>query len=390
MYADILSEPPFIEGSDIPVIYLDHAATTSMFPEVLEAMLPWFQPDHVGNASSIHTQGVNALRAIENAREQVAKMINADTSEIFFTSGGTESNNTFAQYVMGEWVITTELEHHSVLYPLEQSHKVTPVKSLPDGSVDMNDLKHLLDYGCYRAVSIMWVNNELGTINPIEEIAMLCKKHKVFFHVDAVQAAGHIPIDVKKCGVDSLSMSGHKFGAPPGVGVLYIRNGVPKRALISGGGQEHGMRAGTYNVPGIVGLGKAAEIIIHRLPRQIEKWNTQEYVLLQELEKVMPGEYKQNGGDLRTHNIISLTIPGVNSEALLLLLDQKEIYLSAGSACSASDAGPSHVLKGIGLSDEDAASTVRISLGYGNTADEMVETARAIAEATHRLKAMYS
>lgn len=149
------------------------------------------------------------------------------------------------------------------------------------------------------------------------------------------------------------------------------------------------MRAGTYNVPGIVGIGKAAEIITHRLPRQIEKWNTQEHVLLQELDKVMPGEYKQNGGDLRTHNIISLTIPGVNSEALLLLLDQKEIYLSAGSACSAFDAGPSHVLKGIGLSDEDAASTVRISLGYDNTANDMVDTAQAIAEAVHRLKTMY-
>mgnify|MGYP001026055122 FL=1 len=372
------------------MIYLDHAATTAVFPEVLEAMLPWFQLDHVGNASSIHTQGVNASQAIENAREQVAKMINADTSEIFFTSGGTESNNTFARYVMGEQVITTRLEHHSVPHPLEEwAHEVTYVKNLSDGSVDMDDLRHLLDSSCYQAVSVMWVNNELGTINPIEEIAMLCKKHRLSFHVDAVQAAGHIPIDVKKCGMDFLSMSGHKFGAPPGVGVLYVRNGVSKRALIGGGGQEHGMRAGTYNVPGIVGLGKAAEIIIHRLPRQIQKWNSQEYVLLKELDKVMPGEYRQNAADLRTHNIISITIPGVNSEALLLLLDQKEIYLSAGSACSASDSVPSHVLKGIGLSDEDAASTVRISLGYDNTANDMVDTAQAIAEAVHRLKTMY-
>lgn len=373
------------------MIYLDHAATTPTFPEVLEAMLPWFQADHVGNASSIHTQGINALRAVENAREQVAKMINADTSEIFFTSGGTESNNTFARYVMGERVITTKLEHHSVPHPLEEwSHEVTYVKSLPDGSVDMDDLKHLVGFCCYKAVSVMWANNELGTINPIEEIATLCKNHGLLLHVDAVQAAGHVPIDVKKCGVDFLSMSGHKFGAPPGVGVFYVRNGVSKKALISGGGQEYGMRAGTYNVPGIVGLGKAAEIVTRRLPRQIEKWNTQEYVLLNELDKAMLGEYRQNAAVLRTHNIISITIPGVNSEALLLLLDQKEIYLSAGSACSASDSVPSHVLKGIGLSDEDAASTVRISLGYDNTADEMVETAQAIAETTHRLKSMYS
>lgn len=373
------------------MIYLDHAATTPMFPEVLEAMLPWFQPDHVGNASSIHTQGVNAFRAIEEARQKVAKMINADTSEIFFTSGGTESNNTFAHYIKGEWVVTTRMEHHSIPHPLQEwAYDVSYVKNLPDGRVDMDDLNRLLNPCCHEALSVMWVNNELGTINPIEEIAELCKKRGLLFHVDAVQAAGHIPIDVKKCLVDFLSMSGHKFGAPPGVGALYVRNGVPKRALIIGGGQEHGMRAGTYNVPGIVGLGKAAEIVTSRLPRQIEKWDIQECVLLKELDKVMPGEYKQNAAEKRTHNIISLTIPGVNSEALLLLLDQKEIYLSAGSACSASDESLSHVLKGIGLSDEDAASTVRISLGYENTADEMVETAQAIAEATHKLKSMYS
>lgn len=372
------------------MIYLDHAATTPMFPEVLEAMLPWFQPDHVGNASSIHTQGVNAFRAIEDAREKVAKMINADVSEIFFTSGGTESNNTFASHILGERVITTPLEHHSVTHPLESwAHEVSYVKNLPDGSVDLEDLSRLLNLCCHKAVSVMWINNEIGTINPVEEIAELCKKHSILLHVDAVQAAGHIPIDVKKCGVDFLSMSGHKFGAPFGVGVFYVRSGVQKESLISGGGQEHGIRAGTYNVPGIVGLGKAAEIITSRLPRQIEKWNTQEYVLLKELDKVMPGEYKQNAAAKRTHNIISLTIPSVNSEALLLLLDQKEIYLSSGSACSASDASLSHVLKGIGLSDEDAASTVRISLGYENTADEMVETAQAIAEVAHKLKAMY-
>lgn len=372
------------------MVYLDHAATTSVFPEVLDSMLPWFKTDHVGNASSIHTQGVKAMRAVEDARRQVAKMINADTSEIFFTSGGTESNNTFARYLIGKKVITTKLEHHSVPHPLEEwTNEVAYVKHLPDGSVDVDDLNCLLNLGYYEAVSVMWVNNEIGTINPVEEIATLCKNHHVLFHVDAVQAAGHILIDVKKCGMDFLSMSGHKFGAPLGVGVLYVRNGVKKLSLISGGGQERGVRAGTYNVPGIVGLGKAAEIITHRLPRQIEKWNTQEYVLLKELDKVMPGEYKQNAGVKRTHNIISLTIPGVNSEALLLLLDQKEIYLSAGSACSASESEPSHVLTGIGLSDEDAASTIRISLGYENTADEMVAVAQAIADATHKLKSMY-
>lgn len=370
------------------MIYLDNAASSQVFPEVLEAMLPWFQPDHVGNASSIHTQGVVAMRAVEEARKQVAKMINADPSEIIFTSGGTESNNTALNMVDG-LTLTDELEHHSIL-ECTGTTVARKVRCDKYGRVDLEDLESVLSKSVVvRAVSIMWVNNELGTINPVEEIGTLCKKYNVLFHTDAVQAAGHVPIDVKKCNIDFLSMSGHKFGAPPGVGVLFVRNGIKRRSMIHGGGQEQGIRGGTYNVPGIVGLGKAAEIITERLPRQIQRWRTQEDIFYEALENAMPGEYVVNAAEDRTHTVISLTIPSVNSEALLLLLDQKNIYLSAGSACSAADAEPSHVLKGIGLSDEAAASTVRISLGYDNTADELVETAWAIAEAVHRLKAMY-
>lgn len=369
------------------MIYLDNAATTSVFPEVLDAMLPWFQPDHVGNASSIHSQGVNAFRAIEDARKQVAQMINADPSEIFFTSGGTESNNTALKMASG-LVLTDKLEHHSVLECIADHDYA--VKNGADGCVDLNNLEALLRvYRAVDMVSVMWVNNELGTINPIREIGMLCKLYNVKFHTDAVQAAGHIPIDVKKCNIDFLSMSGHKFGAPHGTGVLFIRNGIKKQPLICGGGQEHGMRGGTYNVPGIVGLGKAAEIITQRLPKQIEKWRSQEHIFYETLAETMLGEYMVNAAENRTHNIISLTIPGVNSEALLLLLDQKGIYVSAGSACSAASSKSSHVLKGIGLSDEDAAATIRISLGYENTDDEIKDAAFAIAEVTHRLKAMY-
>lgn len=386
------------------MIYLDNAATAPVFPEVLEVMLPWFQPDHVGNASSIHSQGANAFRAIEVARKQVAQMINAEPSEIFFTSGGTESNNTALKMVNG-FVLTDELEHHSVLECVENPRYAVKngidgyilgfqparVRNNKYGRVDLEGLERLLRKNpAIGMVSIMWVNNELGTINPIMEIGTLCKKYKVRFHTDAVQAAGHIPIDVKKCNIDFLSMSGHKFGAPLGVGVLYIRSGVFKRPLIAGGSQEQGMRGGTYNVPGIVGIGKAAEIVKNRLPRQMEKWRTQEYVFLNALEKAMYGEYQVNAAEDRTHNIISLTIPNVNSESLLLLLDQKEIYVSTGSACSAASSESSHVLKGIGLSDKDAAATIRISLGYENTADEMEEAALAIAEVAHRLKAMYS
>lgn len=331
-------------------------------------------------------------------------MINADPSEIFFTSGGTESNNTALKMANG-FVLTDGLEHHSVLecvtkpgYAVKNGadgyiSKLQPMRLNSDryGRVDLDSLETLLQESCaVDMVSVMWVNNELGTINPIREIGTLCKRYNVKFHTDAVQAAGHIPIDVKKCNIDFLSMSGHKFGAPLGVGVLYIRNGIFKRPLIAGGSQEQGLRGGTYNVPGIVGIGKAAEIVRSRLPRQMEKWRTQEYVFLNALEKAMHGEYQINAAEDRTHNIISLTIPDVNSESLLLLLDQKEIYVSAGSACSAASSEPSHVLKGIGLSDKDAAATIRISLGYENTADEMEEAALAIAEVAHRLKAMYS
>lgn len=385
------------------MIYLDNAATTAIFPEVLDAMLPWYQSDHVGNASSIHSQGVNAFHAIEEARRQIAQLINADPSEIFFTSGGSEANNTFLCCMSGNMVITTNLEHQSILSSVQSRHTVFNEAGRPiwavyanntaDGTVDLVDLESKLEHykGGIGAVSIMWVNNELGTINPIEEIGTLCKKYRVPFHTDAVQAVGHVPIDVKKCNVDMLSMSGHKFGAPLGVGVLYIGSHVAvRRPLIQGGGQEQGMRGGTYNTPGIVGMGEAARLVTEILPSKLKEWESMERRFFEALNKEMSGEYLHNAAPNRAHNIINLTIPGVNSESMLLLLDQKGICVSAGSACGASSAEPSHVLKGIGLSDEDAASTIRISMGYENTEDEMKQTAVKIAQVAHQLKALYS
>lgn len=372
------------------MVYLDHAANTSVFPSVLEAILPWFQPERVGNPSSIHTQGINARRAIDKARKQVAQMIGADHSEIFFTSGGTESNNAWLRCLTNSLVLTTPLEHHSVLEPLVD---VAYVKVNQDGSVNVSDLERRikLEDGNVGAVSVMWVNNELGTENPIKEIGTLCKKYNIPFHTDAVAAAGHVKINVHDCNVDFLSLSGHKFGAPQGIGVLYISNRIQKKPWTFGGGQENGLRGGTENVPGIVGIGEAAEIVSLLLPQHQAKWSRLRNVFLTELDVHMGGEYRINGNkECSASNILSLTVPGVNSESLLLLLDQQDIYLSTGSACSASDTATSHVLRGIGMSEEDAACTVRISMGFDTTDDEMRQAAKSIADVAHRLKAMYS
>lgn len=381
------------------MIYLDNAATTPVFPEVLNTMMPWFQPERVGNPGSIHTQGSNAHKAIEQARKQVARMIGADPVEIFFTSGGTESNNTWLQcakdaVVQRPIILTTKVEHHSVIEPIEHSayHRAEYIKVYRDGSVNLEDLERLLQlyHEEVGGVSIMWVNNELGTVNPIKEIGTLCKKYGVLFHSDAVQAAGHIAMNVHDCGVDFLSLSGHKFGAPLGVGVLYINSSIRKRPLIVGGGQEREMRGGTENVPGIVGIGRAAEIVTAGLTENKQIWGYLRSVFLTELSKNMDGEFVINGDtENYTSNIISMTIPGVNSESLLLLLDQQDVYISAGSACSAASSEPSHVLRGVGIPNEDAACTVRISMGFESNYTNMVRAAKSIANTVHRLKAMY-
>lgn len=379
------------------MIYLDHAATAPVHPEVLKQMLQWLQPDHVGNPSSIHSQGVRAHQAIEKARRQVARMINADPSEIYFTSGGTESNNAWIKNLNRHIIITTKVEHHSILEPVEKcvisAAYARPIFAKVDiaGAVDLEDLKAKLDqyHGIVGAVSVMWVNNELGTINPIKDIGTLCKTYNVPFHVDAIQAAGHVPMDVKACHIDMLSLSGHKFGAPMGTGILYIRSDIPKKPFIYGGGQECGIRGGTENVPGIIALGVAAELVVKNLNVWKDKWQSLRKVFFDSLAIHMePDEYSINGGNNTALNIISLTVPGVNSEAMVLRLDQDDICVSAGSACSAGSPNPSHVLMGAGIPEELAASTIRISMGTDTTADEMRTAAKAIAAAAKSLKSM--
>ena len=379
------------------MIYLHHAATTPVHPEVLKQMFQWLQPDHVGNPSSIHSQGVRAHQAIEKARRQVARMINADPPEIYFTSGGTESNNAWIKNLNRHIIITTKVEHHSILEPVEKcvisAAYARPIFVKVDiaGAVDLEDLKAKLDqyHGIVGAVSVMWVNNELGTINPIKDIGTLCKTYNVPFHVDAIQAAGHVPMDVKACHIDMLSLSGHKFGAPMGTGILYIRSDIPKKPFIYGGGQECGIRGGTENVPGIIALGAAAELVVKNLSVWRDKWQSLRKVFFDSLAIHMePDEYSINGGNNTALNIISLTVPGVNSEAMVLRLDQDDICVSAGSACSAGSPNPSHVLIGAGLPEELAASTIRISMGTDTTADEMRTAAKAIAAAAKSLKSM--
>lgn len=376
------------------MIYLDHAANSPVLPEVLDAMLPWFKEDRVGNPSSIHTQGVRARHAVEKAREQVANMIGADPSEIHFTSDGTESNNMCLGFA-GSQIITTKVEHESVLEPCRRI-KTVFAKVHKDGSVDLDDLESVLTGSSLRGakpskqmVSMMWVNNELGTINPIKDISALCRKYDAIFHSDAVQAVGHVKVNVKDFGVDCCSISGHKFGAPLGIGAVYIRKGLHAEPFVYGGGQERGMRGGTENVPGIVGMGKAAEIVTKNLQLWQDGWFHLRKLFLTRLSELLPDAFEVNGSQTSlSPNIISLTIPGINSETLLLMLDHSEICLSAGSACSAGKAS-SHVLKAIGMPNADAASTVRISMGYDTTASDMIKAASAIAQTVTKIKSLF-
>lgn len=382
------------------MIYLDHAATTPILPDVVKAVQPWLTPERVGNASSIHTQGVNARRAVERARAQVAHLIGANPSEVFFTSGGTESNNIWLSsvepcVVSPTIILTTPLEHHSVLEPIKEKKRLgvceKEIHVYNNGVVDLDDLERNLSEHQFniKAVSVMWVNNELGTINPIEDIGLICKKYGVPFHTDAVAAAGHIPIDVHACHVDFLSLSGHKFGALQGVGALYIANHIPKHPLLFGGGQESGVRPGTENIPGIVALGEAAEIAKRDMASNLIAWEVLRTRFIKRLESSMSGQFQVNGGDRVSPNIISLTIPGVNSESLLLKLDADGIQVSAGSACSASAHAVSHVLAGIGMQDELASSTLRISMGVSTTEEDMIATADMIAKHSEWLKSLW-
>ncbi len=359
-------------------IYMDHAATTATDKEVVKAMEPYFT-DKFGNASSLHQFGTEAKEALEEAREKVAKFINAKPSEIIFTSGGSESNNIalkglmYANKKKGNHIITSKVEHHAIdetcKYLEKQGFKITFIPVDKQGLVNPKDVEKAITKETVLA-TIMHANNELGTIQPIEEIGRICHEKKVYFHTDAVQTVGKMPIDVKKMNIDLLSSSGHKFYGPKGVGFLYKKEGINVEPLIHGGGHEHGLRSGTENVAGIVGLAKACELAEKRMAKE-------EAQLIKLSKKLQEGVLKIDKSYMNGHP--ELKLPGTNNfrfdyiegESLILRLDIKGIAASTGSACSSHSLEPSHVLKAIGLSHVQAHGSLRISLGKDNTEEEV-------------------
>ena len=369
------------------MIYADNAATTKISKEVLNEMLP-FLTENYGNSSSLYSLGSRSRKAIEKARKQVAKAINAEPEEIYFTSGATESNNWVINCFKNSTIVISRFEHPSIDVPCncfavkgDMNLKYIPIKC--SGEINLRWL-NLFWNNSVELVSVMAVNNELGTIQPISEIGELCKKHNVLFHTDATQAIGHIPIDVKKMNIDLMSFSGHKFHAPKGVGVLYIRNGIKLDPFILGGMQENNLRAGTENVANIVGIGKAIEIATDKLSEQKELKNKTR-ILFEKLKEV--GGIKLNGDwDNRIAGNLNICIGGVESESFVLQMDIDGICISAGSACHTGSLEPSRSLKAIGLSDKEALSSVRITLDNSITDEEIEEMAGKMKRTIRRMR----
>jgi len=357
--------------------YFDNASTTPIKKEVLEAMNPWLSSDW-GNPSSKYLIGRKAHNAINNARKIVAESIGADPNEIFFTSSGSEANTWGIHGVYcihsGDVLVST-IEHHSVLNSVNSEGidaEYIPVDS--EGKIDTNSLIAKINHHT-PLVAVMMVNNEIGTIQPISDIAKICETEGIFFHVDAVQALGHMPINVHESGITSLSISGHKIGAPKGIGALYIRKDAQQfyRPLICGGQQEFGMRGGTENVPYIIGFAKACELAINKLEYSWAVRKLSSYIW-DFLNTNIP-DIKINGTPITapTHipNILNVSFTGIRGEELVTMLDEQEIYVSTGSACNSDSQKPSHVLKAIGCSDEEANSSIRISLSNETTLKEV-------------------
>lgn len=356
-------------------IYMDYAATTPVDPEVLKAMRPFFSRRY-GNASSLHSFGQDARKAVEGAREIVAGMINAEPGEIIFLSGGSEADNLAVKgsVKQGNHMITTAIEHPAVLRACEYLEKngveVTYLPVDRDGFVSVQDLKDAMRKET-KLVSVMFVNNEIGTIEPIEEIGKICRKKGVLFHTDAVQALGKIPVDVKKMNIDMLSGSGHKIYGPKGVGFLYVRKGIGLAPLIHGGSQENSRRAGTENAAGIVGLGKACEIAKENMDLEQERIGKLRDYLIENALKIPDTGLNGPRGEGRIYNNANFSFSFIEGEALVMRLDDRGIAASTGSACSSKNLKPSHVLTGIGLTHEQAHGSLRVSLGRHTTREEV-------------------
>ncbi|HOA41127.1 MAG: cysteine desulfurase NifS [Halanaerobiales bacterium] len=362
-------------------IYLDHAATTPIIPEVLAAMEPYLK-DYYGNPSSVYSLGQRAAHAVSEAREKVARAIGAKEEEIIFTSGGSEADNTaikgvvFALQNKGKHIVTSKIEHPAILSTCEQLEKhfgfeVTYLDVDKEGFVDPEDVRKALRQDTIL-VSIMLANNEIGTIEPIKEISRIVKERDIYFHTDAVQAMGQIPIDVNELGIDLLSLSSHKINGPKGMGALYVKRGVKLLPLIAGGAQERNRRAGTENVAGIVGFAKAMELASEKLEENVAFLRKLRNKLINGIEKnidhvILNGPRDEH----RLPNNVNFSFRYIEGESILLNLDMLGIAASSGSACSSGSLDPSHVLLAIGHSHETAHGSLRLSLGKGNTEEEI-------------------
>ena len=377
-------------------VYLDNNATTPLAPEVFEAMKPYLLEDF-GNASSIHWYGQRAKNAVEKARQQVAKLINARPSEVIFTSGGTESDNASifgivqAARPAAPHIITTGIEHHAVLNTAQALEKrgvsVTYVGVGASGVVDPEDVKRAIRPETVL-ISIMHANNEIGTIQPLEEIGGIAREHDVYFHTDAVQSVGKIPVDVEKLGVDLLSLSAHKFNGPKGVGAMYIRKGTILKPLLYGGHHERDRRPGTENVPGIVGLGMAAELALAHLEEDAQRVAGLRDRLERGILERVPQVSVNGDPGRRLPTTSNLCFDYVEGEGFVIAMDLRGIACSTGAACSSGSVEPSHVLSAIGRTPEQARSSIRLSLGRYNTAEDIDATLETLPAVVERLRSV--
>ena len=377
-------------------VYADNAATTKVSPKVVEAMIPYMTEGY-GNPSSLYAFGQKAHRAIENARQQVADVLGCDKGEVYFTSGGSEADNWAIRgaAILGakkgkKHIITSKIEHHAVLHTLSKLEKegftVTYLDVYENGIVKVEDVeKAITDETCL--VTVMYANNEIGTIQPIKEIGALCKEKGVLFHTDAVQAVGHVKIDVKAENIDMLSLSGHKFHAVKGTGALYCRKGIRLENLIEGGSQESGRRAGTENVPGIVGLGVAITEMAEHMEENAEKVSALRDRLFEGASKISHSSIKGDT-EKRLPGNFSMCFEGVEGESLLLYLDMQGVCASSGSACTSGSLDPSHVLLAIGLKHEVAHGSLRLSLGEENTQEDVDHILQVLPGIVERLRNM--
>ena len=378
------------------MIYLDKAATTKTAPEVVDAMLPYFS-EYYGNASTIYSLGAESKKAMDHARQTIADSLGAKPEEIYFTAGGSESDNwalkaTAEAYASkGKHIITTKIEHHAILHTCEYLEKrgfeITYLNVDRDGLISLDELKAAIRPDTIL-ISVMFANNEIGTIEPIAEIGEIAKEHGVLFHTDAVQAYAQVPINVDEMHIDMLSASGHKLNGPKGIGFLYIRKGVKIRSFVHGGAQERSRRAGTENIPGIVGLGAAVERAMRIMDTKTRKEIELRDYLIGRLENEIPHCWLNGHRTKRLPNNINFSFLFIEGESMLIMLDMKGICASSGSACTSGSLDPSHVLLAIGLKHEEAHGSLRLTLSEESTKEEMDIVAEEVKKIVQRLRDM--